>query len=202
MGIVAAILIALVIILTFRGLARSRRSLVVTGRIQFSDHHQVSLATAIASSGKSYPFSEISADPRFPHFRSIHTKIRGVTKPSSDGTNRQKTIRQLCQSGDALFLMREPTNPVDRNAIMIRRIIYSDVPDKPRLAEHLGYLSRDLAEKLAPKMDHDGFVLFAWIMEVSGTEDRGSLGVNIQIEEYRPEDYAPLTRKSRKRITS
>jgi hypothetical protein len=29
--------------------------------------------------GKSYPFSEFLADPRFPHVGSIHTKIRGVT---------------------------------------------------------------------------------------------------------------------------
>jgi hypothetical protein len=64
-------------------------------------------------------------------------------------------------------------------------LVYSDVPDKPRLAEQIGYVSRELAEDLAPKMDVEKFVLFAWIMNVTG-EDSDSLGVNIQIEEYKP----------------
>jgi hypothetical protein len=36
------------------------------------------------SSAVSYPFSEITADPNFPHVRSIHTKIRGVTKENHE----------------------------------------------------------------------------------------------------------------------
>jgi hypothetical protein len=82
----------------------------------------------------------------------------------------------------------EPNNPVDPNAIVVRRVVCSDVPDKPRLGEQLGYLSRELAEKLAPQMDN-GNVLFAWIKTVTGGEDGRSLGVNIQIEEYRPIRY-------------
>jgi hypothetical protein len=136
--------------------------------------------------GESYPISEITADPNFSHVRSIHTKIRGVTKENHDGVNRQQIISHFCRCGDALYLIREPNNPVDSNAIQVRRIVYSDVPDKPRLREQLGYVSRELAEKLAPKMDGDGFVLIAWIMNVTGGEDGESLGVNIQIEEYRP----------------
>jgi HIRAN domain len=148
-------------------------------------------APSIVYSGKSYPFSEVTDDANFPHFRSIHTKIRGVTKKNPDGVNRQRIIRRCCRRGDALFLIREPNNPVDPNAIQVRRIVYSDVPDKPRLAEQLGYVSRDLAEKLAPKVDHEGFVLMAWIMNVSGGEDMESVGVNIQIEEYRPAKHSP-----------
>jgi hypothetical protein len=33
------------------------------------------------------------------------------------------------------------------------------VPDKPRLGEQLGYLSRELAEKLAPQMDNGNVLL-------------------------------------------
>jgi HIRAN domain len=142
----------------------------------------------IAYHGKSYPFSEIIADPNFPHVRSIRTKIRGVTFDNPDGANRQQIIRQWCHSGDALYLVREPNNPADRNAIQVKRLISSDVPDKPRQGELLGYLSRDLAERLAPQMD-DGFVLMARITEVTGGEDRRSLGVNIQVEEYRPTQH-------------
>src|SRR3989442_13685959 len=94
--------------------------------------------------GKSYPFSEFVSDPNFPHVRSIHTKIRGVTKENPDGVNRQQVISHCCQCG--LFLVREPNNPVDRNAIQVKRIVYSDVPDKPRLREQIGYVSRELAE--------------------------------------------------------
>jgi hypothetical protein len=134
---------------------------------------------------KSYPFSEVTNDANFPHVRSIHTKIRGVTKGNPDGGNRQQIIKQWCRSGDALFLVREPNNPVDSNAMQVRRIVYGDTQDKYRLGEQIGYVSRELAEDLAPKMDFERFVLLAWIMNVTG-EDSDSLGVNIQIEEYKP----------------
>jgi hypothetical protein len=82
-------------------------------------------------------------------------------------------------------LVREPNNPVDSNAMQVRRIVYGDTQDKYRLGEQIGYVSRELAEDLAPKMDFERFVLLAWIMNVTG-EDSDSLGVNIQIEEYKP----------------
>jgi len=153
-------------------------------------------APRIACSGKSYPFSEITVDANFSHVRSIHTKIRGVTKENSDGTNRQQIIKKWCRSGDALFLARERNNPVGRNAIQVRRIVYTDVPeDKPRLGEQIGYVSHELAEDLAPKMDSHGFVLMAWIMNVTGGEDDESVGVNIQIEEYRPAKHRAFSRQ-------
>src|SRR5208282_5432937 len=71
---------------------------------------------------------------------------------------------------------------------------------KHRLGEQIGYVSRDLAEDLAPKMDHEGFVLMAWIMNVAGGEDDEGFGVNIQIEEYRPAKHRATTRlKTRKK---
>jgi hypothetical protein len=78
----------------------------------------------------------------------------------------------------------------------VKRIVYSsdNREDNPRLGEQLGYVSRELAEKLAPRVDRDGSVLMAWIMEITGGEDYESLGVNIQIEEYQPAEI--LLRKS------
>ena len=110
--------------------------------------------------------------------------------------NRQRIIRQWCHSGDALFLVREATNPVDRNAIQVKRIVYSsdNREGNPRLGEQFEYVSRELAEKLAPRVDRDGSVLMAWIMEITGGEDYESLGVNIQIEKYQPAEI--LLRKS------
>jgi hypothetical protein len=139
------------------------------------------------ASGKSYPFSEIDPDPNFPHIRSIRTKIRGVTKENSDGTNRQRIIRKSCRCGDALYLAREPNNAVDPNAIQVRRIVCCDLPErKYRLGEQLGYLSRELAEEIAPNMDGHGFILMAKILNVTGEEYGHSLGVNIEVEEYKP----------------
>ena len=137
--------------------------------------------------GKSFPFSEFREDPRFPHVRTIRTKVRRVTKRNEkDGLDRQQIIRQCCESGDALYLEREPDNPVGRSAIKVRRIVCTDAPDKPRLGEQIGYHPHDLAEDLAPRMDKHGHVLLAKVLNVTGHEDGHSLGVNIQIEEYKP----------------
>jgi HIRAN domain len=157
----------------------------------------------IAYHGNSYPSSEILPDPRFPHLRSIHTKIRGVTYTNPDGADRQKIIQQWCHSGDALWLYREPENPADCNAIAVRRVVCSDAPDNPRVEEQLGYLSRELAEELAPDMDKRGHILMAHIMEVTGGDGGHSLGVNIQVEEYIPAQEAahpkePASRRKKK----
>jgi hypothetical protein len=138
--------------------------------------------------GKSYPITEITNDGRrFVLVDSFRTKIRGVTfENDDDGFDRQQIISHCCHRGDALFLLREPNNPVGHNAILVKRIVYSDVPDKPRLAEQLGYLSHELAEKLAFRMDHFGHVLFAKILNVTCGEDGKNFGVNIQVDEYEP----------------
>jgi hypothetical protein len=136
--------------------------------------------------GTSYRFSEILPDPNFPQVRSVHSKIRGVTKRNSDRSDRQRIIRQSCHAGDALCFVREPNNPVDRNAIQIRRVVCSDVPDKPRIGEQLGYLSRELAEEFAPRIDGKGVALMAEILNVSGGYDGESVGVNFEMSVYMP----------------
>jgi HIRAN domain len=91
-----------------------------------------------------WKFEKAGIPANFPHVRSIHTKIRGVTKENPDGANRQQIIKQWCRSGDALFLVREPNNPVDSNAIQVRRIVYGDTQDKYLLGEQIGYVSHEL----------------------------------------------------------
>ena len=128
------------------------------------------------------------------------TTIHGVTKANdNDGSDRQRIIRQCCGSGDALFFLREPQNPVDRNAIQVRRVVYTDVPDKPRLGEQVGYLSRDLAEEFAARMDNDGWVMMGAILNISGEEFGENLGVNIEIAVYRPAPSQPPPKKRRAR---
>ena len=134
--------------------------------------------------GKSFPFSEFQDNERFRHVRSIRTKIRGVTKRNLDGADRQRIIRKWCDSGDALHLAREPNNPRDPNAIRVLRIVCTDLPERITVGEQLGYLSRELAEELAPRMDARVLVLLAKILHITGREGGYALGVNIQVEEY------------------
>lgn len=158
-------------------------------------------ATPITShSGKSYPFAEILPDPNLPQVRFIHSKIRGVTKRNADRSDRQRIIRQWCHAGDALCFVREPNNPVDRNAIQIRRVVCSDVPDKPKVGEQLGYLSRELAEEFAPRIDTEGFVLMAQILDVSGGKGDESVGINFEMGVYIPAQ--PKKRKTRRKKQS
>lgn len=173
MEAVFVLLFALVFYIVYRAL-KGNSSKPQAGKVEVSYH------------GKSYPFSEIKDDPNFPHVRSIHSKVRGVTYTNPDGASRQKIIQQWCQTGDALYFAREPKNPVDRNAIQVRRVVCSDDPDHPRLGEQLGYLSRELAEELAPDMDKRGFILMGRILNVTGGHDHESFGVNIQVEQYMP----------------
>lgn len=142
----------------------------------------------------SFPFSELTSDPRFPQIRRIHTKVRGVSKTNADGSDRQKIIRTCCHPGDALYCVREPTNPVDPNAIQVRRVVRADMPDQVSVGEQIGYLSRELAEEFACRMDEDHFVLMAETLDITGAE-YGNLGVNIELSVYMPE----LKRKARKR---
>jgi hypothetical protein len=164
-----------------------------------SDDSQVSHMYFTGYSGHAYPFAEITSDPNLPQIRATHTKIRGVSKRNEDGSDRQQIIRQWCHKGDALCFVREPNNPFDRNAIQVRRVVCSDVPDKPRMGEQIGYLSRSLAEEFAQRMDCDNLVLMAEILNFSGDGDGESVGVNVELNAYMPmpKDLPQQQRKTR-----
>jgi hypothetical protein len=78
-------------------------------------------------------------------------------------------------------------------------MVCDDLPDNPQLGEQLGYLSRDLAQEFAPRMDDDGFVLIAEISNVTGGEDGENLGVNIEIAVYMPTPQATSPPQPKKR---
>ena len=193
------ILIALVAYMIYSVMRGSNQEVPAPQRTMPLQHTAAPQHTTPLPHGKSYPFSEFSSDLRFPQIRTIHTKVRGVTKTNTDGFDRQRIIRQCCRSGDALFFIREPQNPVDRNAIQVRRVVYTDVPDKPRLGEQVGYLSRDLAQEFAARMDNDGWVMMAAILNISGEEYGENLGVNIEIAVYMPAPSQPPPKKRRAR---
>jgi len=94
---------------------------------------------------------------------SIVTKVVGVQYSMCD-----YDIHDL-NPGDRLFLIREPDNTVDPNAIAVK-----DSKDNK-----LGYISRPLAERLAPKID-SGYILVAIVKNITGNEKIG-FGLDIQI---------------------
>jgi len=93
------------------------------------------------------------------------TKVVGVT---FDG--RQNTIRKL-HVGEALNLVREPSNPHDPNALKVLRIS----------GEQVGYIDRQLAKSLSAKLRSTNQYTVR-VLKIIGDPSRGqSLGVVIQL---------------------
>ena len=93
----------------------------------------------------------------------IYTKIVGVTFD-----DRQASLEKL-QIGDKLELKRERENPFDKNAVQVAF-----------KGEMLGYIKKELAEKIAAQMDKLSWQYSAEVLEVTG-KDKGLLGCNIEI---------------------
>lgn len=96
--------------------------------------------------------------------RTIWTRLRGV---SFD--HRQDVVARL-QPGERVWLVREPDNPYDPNAIQV----------VTRSHAVIGYLSRELAARYAVLMDRSGN---RWPAQVEAIVDSGAadsvLGVRI-----------------------
>jgi len=195
--VIAVIVVVYLIYRAMRG--DDEATVIPTGSSNTSDRSHSESTYFSGFTGNSYPFSEIDPDPNLPQIRTIHTKIRGVSKRNADGVDRQYIVRSSCHKGDALCFVREPTSSFDVNAIQVRRIVYSDLPDKPRMGEQIGYLSRSLAEEFAPRLDYDKFVLMAEILNFSGGDDSESVGVNIELKVYMPMPKGTRQAKERKR---
>ena len=99
--------------------------------------------------------------------RSLFTKVAGVTKTNDDGSNRQ----QILQDWRTLQLIRDPSNPYDRNAV---KICLST-------GQQIGFLSAELAAEFAPKIDK-GKRIEAVITEITGgIEENKTLGCNVKL---------------------
>ena len=96
--------------------------------------------------------------------RTFHTKVVGVTY-----NNRQKAIRSL-QEGDEIFLVREPSNPYDENAILV----------VSRKRGDIGHIPRELAAQIAPLMDAINGLGEGTVFRLTGgTQDYPTRGVEI-----------------------
>ena len=88
----------------------------------------------------------------------IETRVVGVTFE-----NRQAVVSLLTQ-WEQVFLIREPENPFDHNAVKVQRW------DK----QQVGYLNRELAKILAPRMDRYGKPVKATVTALTGGYYPGS----------------------------
>lgn len=95
----------------------------------------------------------------------IKTKVVGVTYEG-----RQSVIAAMSEF-DELDLVRNRNNERDKNAIAV---FYED--------DQIGFLCRELAEKLAPLMD-DGNEFSCEVSEITGGGSGLSYGVNIEIRQ-------------------
>ena len=104
---------------------------------------------------------------------SFHTKVVGVTFEG-----RQRYVKE-CYVGQSLDLVRDKMNPYDSNAIAV----YAG-------NNQVGFISKELASKLAPQMDQ-GKVFSCEVSEVTGG-GQNNYGLNIkigQIETKKVEEY-------------
>ena len=89
--------------------------------------------------------------------------------------DRQRTISK-CRAGAKAFLVREPENKYDENAIAV----YTEVGIfKSR--KQIGYIGRDNAEWMAEIIDGDGDIQATIEKIIGGEEDKPSLGVILKI---------------------
>ena len=90
--------------------------------------------------------------------RFIETRVVGVTFE-----NRQEVVELLTER-EQVFLIRQPENSFDPNAIKVVRWDYQQV----------GYINRELAKILAPRMDRYGRFIKATVSRLIGGDYPGS----------------------------
>jgi hypothetical protein len=96
------------------------------------------------------------------------TKVVGVTNKNEDGSSRQTVIAR-CRPLEKLVLVHEDENPVDSNAIAVRR----------QNGEQMGYLAAKLAAEVTEN-DRQGYRYAAFITAITGgNEDHPIRGVNL-----------------------
>ncbi len=107
--------------------------------------------------------------------RPFYSKVVGITQTNADGSRRQR-VAACCKQGEKLRLVREPDNHYDPNAVMVERLS----------GEQLGFLSRELADEIAPRLDRGSRVDVEVAQLTGGGLFSGkAYGVNIRITKYR-----------------
>ena len=71
-------------------------------------------------------------------------------------------------------LVREPDNNHDANAITVV------IKEKPYENFHIGYIGREVAKELAPRLDAGMEIVEAWLLDVDLIESKGQLKVKVR----------------------
>ncbi|MEC7987115.1 MAG: HIRAN domain-containing protein [Myxococcota bacterium] len=103
------------------------------------------------------------------------SKIVGVTFQNTDGSRRQELIEDLedqlrLLGAVQLHLRREPNNPHDANAV---QVYYGD-------QQQLGFLSRQVAQTIAPLLDKKISVQCE-LAQITGQDLSHNYGINIKL---------------------
>jgi hypothetical protein len=112
-----------------------------------------------------YPVDRKPRGKRGDEQRHFYFHAHGITQG-----NRQAVISR-CVRGEQLQLVREPDNPHDKNAIRIRRLNGDD----------LGYVPRNNAAELAPKVDAEQQVRAEVDWLNSPAEDFQRFGLKVRV---------------------
>ena len=102
--------------------------------------------------------------------------VAGINKANESGIHRQNTIAR-CKAGEPILLVREPDNRYDGNAVALYR----------ENGEQIGYLPREWAEEMAPRLDR-GSPVTATITAIEPFEtEQGKelLGVRLELVPYK-----------------
>jgi HIRAN domain len=102
--------------------------------------------------------------------------VAGVNHVALCGKHRQKIIAKL-RRNEPIFLVRVPDHPDDPNAVVLFRADGNDI----------GYLPRELAEEIAPRLDAGSPVTatVSCVEPFETEEGRHLLGVRLWIIRYR-----------------
>lgn len=125
--------------------------------------------------GRSLSGSELPPPPERPGaVVAFPCAVVGESHDNPDGSNRQDLIRQWAYIGQPVMLRREPDNPHDRNAIAVLCSGWQ-----------IGYLKREVAERLCDRMDDQAFRVEAHVRGIhGGTGSKPSLGVTLDLGVY------------------
>jgi hypothetical protein len=110
--------------------------------------------------------------------RTLHNNficaVVGESHKNKDGKSRQTIIKRSVSPGMAAELRREPDNKYDPNAVAV----FVD-------GQQIGYLKREVAERLCYLIDDPAYVAEALVNGVyGGTPDKPSVGVTLDLSVY------------------
>jgi len=114
----------------------------------------------------------------------INTKVRGVTSEDEEEHPRQAIIKKFVRKDEVLLLEREKGNSYDKNAIAVYVAPDDDPWDEGEYK--IGYISSDLAARLAPQMDSGCRITCAVLERTGGGSE--NYGVNITLGVYSLEE--------------